>query len=746
MPEDEIQGALRLRSEEPLRLAMNVIVRKLNVIVMQCQTVYARIVCPRRLSKRGPKAGLVGQASSIICLSIISSSKRKQRSFLPSDAKTLVYKILAAPLSFAIPEDFQAIRDYASCHFKLPPAMPTSSPPVPSSSTTPESNQGSNDAEEEECFNVVDSLTSRIEDIVVGSFRRQHAPHASQMLLRTALDIRDELNGSESRVMSTQQQRTEFWTRSPWHKVYELEDPEYVFPEDDLMQQLVSLFFSNINIFFPILNGPIFKQQVFEEKLHRSNPMFAATLLAVCSLGSRYCKDPRTLYDGSQSERSAGWKYFQQIRLARAKLIQPVCLFEIQLYALSSLFLQPTPLSDITDSLIGMGIRSAQEVGAHRKQPLGKTHQKRVEQELWKRAYWVLVALDSFQSGATGRPRATTENDYDLDFPIECDDEYWIESNNESPFMQPLGQASYVAYWNHFLQLLQIVDRTRRHILSIRRSELSGLAEPSPELEKIFLTMSTATNEWIDSIPSHLRWDPHNPNTVFFLQSVMLQAWLLFLQMRFYARWVRPGPVSSLSFSSLAICTNSARAFIHILLVYHQRPDFIMMPRMIPVAFLSAVLLLINIWKQTWMNSALDPGKDLAQVHACMNVMSSYEARYENAGRFRDVLQAIMSVSRIPLLSRQNVLKRTRDDALEDLETSPLHEGPSTLPSEPLSFGVPPAIPSPTIGPFEPHYMRLSSDDEANNLGLSNYDQEDWDSFMILVDDLLSQTNQDRIF
>ncbi|KAE9395425.1 hypothetical protein BT96DRAFT_885639 [Gymnopus androsaceus JB14] len=695
--------------------------------------------------KRGPKKGY----------------KRRQ----PSDAKTLVYKILAAPLSFPIPEDFQAIRDMLVDISKyartletkldglLSRAIPTPSssnvrspPSVPSS--TPESNQGFEvDTEEEESVDVVDSLASRIENIGLGSFRRQNVTHPSQKLLRIALDIRDELNGSESRVMSSQQQRTEFWTRSPWHKIYEPEDPEYVFPEDDLMQQLVSLFFSNINMFFPLLNGPIFKQQVFEEKLHRSNPMFAATLLAVCSLGSRHCKDSRTLYDGSQSERSAGWKYFQQIRLARAKLIQPASLFEIQLYTLCSLFLHATPLSDMSSSLIGMGIIFAQEVGVHRKQPAGKTHQERVEQELWKRAYWVLVALDFFKSGGTGRPRATTEDDYDLDFPIECDDEYWIESNTGFSFVQPSGQASYVAYWNHFLRFLQIVGNVRRYIPSMRKSELSGWAESSPELlEKTLMTLALATNAWTDSIPGHLRWDPHNPNTIFFQQSAMLQTELLFFQMQVHARWIRPGPVSLLSFSSLTTCANSARNFIHILLVYHQRPDFIMLPYMIPAAFLSAVLLLINIWKQTWMNSALDPGKDLAQVHVCLDIMSLYEERSENAGRLRDVLRAVMSVSRIPSLSRQNILKRTRDGELQETPLNDRCSAPFTMPSE-LSFEMSPAISSPGI--LEPLYMGLSSDHEASNPGLSDYNQEDWDSFMTLVDELLSQTsdsNQDHVF
>lgn len=114
---------------------------------------------------------------------------------------------------------------------------------------------------------------------------------------------------------------------------------------DDLMQTLVSSFFSCINTHFPLLNGTIFKRQAFEEKLHLRDSSFAATLLAVCALGSRHCGDPRNLYDGSQSKRSVGWKYFQQIRLARAKLIHPASLYEIQLYvvSLSVLVIYPRP-------------------------------------------------------------------------------------------------------------------------------------------------------------------------------------------------------------------------------------------------------------------------------------------------------------------------------------------------------------------------------------------------------------------
>lgn len=73
--------------------------------------------------------------------------------------------------------------------------------------------------------------------------------------------------------------------------------------------------------------------------------------------------------------------------------------------------MQPSPVGEATSSLVGMGIRFAQEVGAHKRHPPGKTPQEKAERELWKRAYWVLVSLDFFSSSSTGRPRATTEKE-----------------------------------------------------------------------------------------------------------------------------------------------------------------------------------------------------------------------------------------------------------------------------------------------------------------------------------------------
>jgi len=51
---------------------------------------------------------------------------------------------------------------------------------------------------------------------------------------------------------------------------------------------------------------------------------------------------------------------------------------------------------------------------------------------------------------------------YDLDLPIECDDEYW-----ETGFQQPEGKPSSVAYFNMHLKLTDILAYAMRLIVSI---------------------------------------------------------------------------------------------------------------------------------------------------------------------------------------------------------------------------------------------------------------------------------------
>ena len=92
----------------------------------------------------------------------------------------------------------------------------------------------------------------------------------------------------------------------------------------------------------------------------------------------------------------------------------------------------------------------------------------------------VLLSLDRFISSLTGRPCSLNDEEYvfnsflkffpslikdffsfDLDLPIECDDEYW-----DNEFQQPSGKPSSITYFNCFLRLMDIFAYAMRLIVS----------------------------------------------------------------------------------------------------------------------------------------------------------------------------------------------------------------------------------------------------------------------------------------
>ncbi|EAU83262.2 nuclear protein [Coprinopsis cinerea okayama7 len=311
------------------------------------------------------------------------------------------------------------------------------------------------------------------------------------MLIQTAIELKNEYAGTDHSDLRKANQvlgnkREEFWVQQPWESRTSLPTrANYTFPEPDLMANLISLYFKRVNLYMPLLHRPSFERSV-AEGLHLTNDSFAGTVLLVCAIASRFSDDTRVLLDGEESFHSAGWKWFEQVQV------------------LSVQFLQGSSAPQSCWTMVGIGIRLAQDVGAHRKkaQKAGPT----AEDELWKRAFWVLVCMDRLVSAALGRPCAIQDEDFDLEMPIECDDEYWeTECDDvEQRWKQPPGKPSLLTYFCLFLKLNQILAFSLRTIYSINKSKiLLGFIGPQWE-QHIVAELDSTLNKWVDSIPSHL--------------------------------------------------------------------------------------------------------------------------------------------------------------------------------------------------------------------------------------------------
>ncbi|KAJ7940570.1 fungal-specific transcription factor domain-containing protein [Mycena leptocephala] len=422
--------------------------------------------------------------------------------------------------------------------------------------------------------------------------------------VQTALNFKSHFAGPNNITQPVlPKRRNEYWEPVPWllPSPDDEDNPQYTFPDPDLIPSLLELYFTHVNCYYPVLHRPTFERKV-KDHLH----------LRDHSLGSRHSEDPRVFLDGVDNLHTAGWIWHNQVRVIPKHLIYKPNLYELQTIALSSLFL--LAISPVAWNQIGFGLRRAQDVGAHRRM---KQAHPTAEHEQWKRVFWVLLCLDWLTGTATGRPLAMHYQDYDQDFPVDCDDEYW-DLPEPLNFRQPKDRPSEISYFICYAKLLEIQASVTNTIYSPRKPrDLAGRPLPPS---------SDAAN----IIAFDMVWDPDRKNRLHFNQSALLYADLTFqLHSKLPVQAIQIG-----SLPSLAICTNAARSCARII---HAQERLGIEPNqnMLPAAFTSAIVLLLNTWSGKRSGFAYNPSKEMEDVYKCMKMLTVAEKRYQAAGRFK---------------------------------------------------------------------------------------------------------------
>lgn len=138
--------------------------------------------------------------------------------------------------------------------------------------------------------------------------------------------------------------RAEYWQPNPWELNHQPKRQlqELEFPPDDLLDNLVNIYFLSNNCHFPLLHRPTFEQQ-YHSGMHRSSQPFAEIVLLVCAIASRCCDDPRVLLDPTVPH-SAGWKYYEQVNVTDRSLVMPPTLMDLQRCVVSVKFISPSPV------------------------------------------------------------------------------------------------------------------------------------------------------------------------------------------------------------------------------------------------------------------------------------------------------------------------------------------------------------------------------------------------------------------
>ncbi|KZV76630.1 hypothetical protein PENSPDRAFT_646069 [Peniophora sp. CONT] len=497
-------------------------------------------------------------------------------------------------------------------------------------------------------------------------------------LIKTAMDLKMEHATVKGKArLQFPQRRREFWIAQQWQVESSSNVTAYKFPDLDLLTALVDLYFDHHNVFIPLLHRPMFESALVDG-LHLKDRAFGAVVLGVCACAARLSDDRRVLLEGYGDQwHSAGWKWYLQIQAA---LLTTPTVFDLQAYVLRSLFLQGSSSLQVAWTLVGIGLRLAQGLGAHRRRTYaGKPS---LHKEMMRRAFWTLVFIDRRLSTLLGRSCAIQEEDFDLDYPLDIDDEHLHDQANlERDLRQRPQGISLVTHFICLLRLNQIMGYTLRTIYSINKSRVF-LGFNGPDWEQhIVSELDSALNKWQDSVPDQLRWDPSKEDPVLMIQSANLYAMFYSLQILVHRPFMMKRDKSSpLAFPSLSICANAARSTARILAVVKQRfpstafPDFLH-----HAACSSGVMIMLNVWTAKSYGVAIDAAKEMEHVALCMDIIKEAESRWHAAGRLWDVMNELSSISTPldelslpapPKRSRSPTETGDRNAGLRDLQSS----------------------------------------------------------------------------
>ncbi|KAJ8073388.1 Gypsy retrotransposon integrase-like protein 1 [Marasmius tenuissimus] len=442
------------------------------------------------------------------------------------------------------------------------------------------------------------------------------------MLVQNAMEIKKEFSKQEASEALSRSKRLPMWEMEEWQQMPEVPRNPLSFPEIDLMNELVHLYFVNFNVFFPLLHRPTFVNLV-TNGVYLHDYYVGATVLAVCALGSRYSNDPRVFYPGSTSQHSVGWRWIKQLQLMPTTFLYPPSLYQVQAYILVMQFTNTTTTPEHPWLLTSFGIRLCEDIGIHRK-GRGNT----IEAELWRRAFWSLIMVDVIVSQIVGRPQAIIAAHYDLEYPVECDDEYWDHPDERVAWKQPENKPAQASCWVWMLKLLEILASTDQTIYSLKRS--GGQTQDKKQLAHL----DSRLEQWLSDLPEHLRWDPNREDPLFFQQSILLYNVYYWAQIQIHRPFLpRPGRFSVSEYPSLGVCSSAGRSCVGVIDTMRRRGHQVPIGIMVTAVFTAATILLINAWMLRIEKMPVDLKSELADIYRCLDFLRSLEYRQYSTRR-----------------------------------------------------------------------------------------------------------------
>ncbi|PWN51278.1 hypothetical protein IE53DRAFT_308051, partial [Violaceomyces palustris] len=445
-------------------------------------------------------------------------------------------------------------------------------------------------------------------------------------------------------------------------------------PEPDLEELLLTAYFGRVNKEWPILNEFVFRQELQQPEL-RLNADWLGVALGVFAVACLYVDDPRARDGQGGVGLPAGLRWWDAKRKVSARGVgATVHIHKLQSLMLDIHYLMGTPLAaTMAWGMLAVLLRLLQDLGTHRRATAKCLGLSRVEEETRKRLFWVCYSLDRELSAGLGRPMMIQDEDMDIEPPLEMDDNILCAGPDA---VQPKDKPADVSGFISNLKLDEIIGRTLRTIYAIGKAKTRRGFVGRQWDQFIVAEIDSSLNNWLDTMPEHLRYNPNEPNDEWLIQSSLLHTRYYHSQILVHRPFI-PGPKSTspLNFPSLAICTNAARSISHV--VDNLRKRNLHLISGITLAFRSfsaGTILLMVVWGAK-RSGGRTSSSAMADVRKCLDVLHDMEKRWQIAGKLYDMLNAMVRSSELPVpaIESDHGTKRRRDEdtAKESPPSSP---------------------------------------------------------------------------
>ncbi|GAA5996297.1 hypothetical protein JCM5350_006503, partial [Sporobolomyces pararoseus] len=406
-------------------------------------------------------------------------------------------------------------------------------------------------------------------------------------------------------------------------------------PSDQLAKRLIDAAFNDFQMRWVIPRA--FFDDCIRRQMVSSDPSFRGLYFAVLALGSRAV--PNTMdqaRDPSESRIVEGWSWFKASLAASESPLESATLFSLLRTTVLALWQLGAAGGVSSWCMVGWGVRQAIDVGAHSEERADWLLSP-LRNQLRKRAFFMLVALDYYTSSNLGRPFAIQEEDWDLTPPLSISDEDLLEWDRQTSLARlqgrplppqprtssdstipgsptvPVHAGGYP--WKSAMSLYSLMARTMKSLYGMRRDKtLKGTKEAVRDLD-------SRLNAWLENVPAHVRWNPGQQDDEALLLSAALYSAYYSTQILVHREFISPSRSTALGFPSLAIVSNCARSCAHVLDTLRQRKLLHRAYSFAPIiAVQNAWVLLLGRFASPDPNAQLTPSA-AADVKRCINVL-----------------------------------------------------------------------------------------------------------------------------